>query len=838
MPDSLSYEDLLQKYRDLQLRVTRFSSTEQELINTRDRLDHELELYKRLNRYNAQALKIEKDAGFFQLMAEAIVDIFEVEGGLVFIRLADQDWSLFQEGVFIEQTNLEKTICELTQWMGIQKGEQAISKSGSELEGVGVFEPFSSVVASHIQDAVLNVEFFLIGSISKERQWSYPLLEPRHIAIFNVFVQQFQALTSNRVRGKEIALQLSTIQASQKELKKLSLIATKSKSGVIITDTFGRIEWVNEAFSKISGYSLEQVVGHKPKDLLQGRETDEYSKELLKKALWNKQDIELTIVNHDVNGKPYYNQLEIISVFDDDGNHINFIALQKDITAEINSQQEILRMNSRFELITKQSKIGIWEFNATNENVVWNDLIYDIYGVNKEEGQDLRAIWKSIIYEDDRASIDQNHTDLFSGKIDVKQDEYRIIRKRDGQLRSLETLTIAERDSMGKLIRLVGTAQDVTEAGALRKERDASIAKMNELKLFYEGILNHSPGDIFVFDTNGFLMYCNTPSSELGAWWNPFVGISIFDDSFPFSERQRGVIGSIKSAMKDKLISRVEDRYINESGEDGYYLQSILPYFNAQDELEHIIISGVDITEQKRNQISVEAKNVELKKINSELDNFVYSISHDLRSPLLSFKGIISLVLGTPNLDTKAIEFLTMADVSVGRLDGTIQEILEYSRNSRLGLQLEEVLIRPLVQEIFEDLKFSNVSPMLWNIDIEGGEGVITDKARIKILLRNIIGNSVKYKRDGVVNEINLSMRRDAERIYFEIRDKGEGISPSSLKRVFEMFYRGTTSSQGTGLGLYICREIVNKLKGEISIQSELGKGTSVYFWIPNNRVE
>ena len=72
--------------------------------------------------------------------------------------------------------------------------------------------------------------------------------------------------------------------------------------------------------------------------------------------------------------------------------------------------------------------------------------------------------------------------------------------------------------------------------------------------------------------------------------------------------------------------------------------------------------------------------------------------------------------------------------------------------------------------------------------------------------------------------------------IYFEIQDNGEGISPASLKRVFEMFYRGTSSSQGTGLGLYICKEIVNKLNGEISLQSELGKGTSVYFWIPNNR--
>jgi signal transduction histidine kinase len=189
--------------------------------------------------------------------------------------------------------------------------------------------------------------------------------------------------------------------------------------------------------------------------------------------------------------------------------------------------------------------------------------------------------------------------------------------------------------------------------------------------------------------------------------------------------------------------------------------------------------------------------------------------------------------MSNEGLDESTIQFLQMAEVSVTRLDGTIQEILEYSRNSRLGIEQVEVNIERLIYEIFDDLRFSNDKVHQWNVHVECQGDVMTDKARLKVLLRNIIGNSVKYSRQGEINQVEVRVYQMDRRLCFEVKDNGEGISKESISRVFEMFYRGTSNSQGTGLGLYICKEIISKMKGEIKIESELGKGTSVYFWIP-----
>jgi signal transduction histidine kinase len=246
-----------------------------------------------------------------------------------------------------------------------------------------------------------------------------------------------------------------------------------------------------------------------------------------------------------------------------------------------------------------------------------------------------------------------------------------------------------------------------------------------------------------------------------------------------------------------------------------------------------LVGSSQDITEFKNAQELMAQNNVELKKINSELDNFVYSISHDLRSPLLSIKGIISLIIHSENIDANTIQLLEMADKSVSRLDGTIQEILEYSRNSRLNVSYETFNLKEMVSTIFEDLKFSNKDPFEVELNFDSNEEVYSDKARVAILLKNIIGNSVKYKREDTASRISFSMHRRNGKISLVVKDNGEGISEANKDKIFNMFFRGTTASVGTGLGLYICKEIVAKLGGAISVDSQLGVGTTMTVIFP-----
>jgi PAS domain S-box-containing protein len=699
MGDSLTYEALNQRYQELQLRVTRFSSTEQELINTRDRLDHELELYKRLHRYNELATKAARLDGYYQVMTEALVDVFDLESAMILVvDLKDHQAKLYSESIHIEgrEDLVQQDLKHLSQMFpsGVTQHLKLESFGGLAALNVCFEGLFYHQILPEFQ-----TEVFLVGAVSIAKAPLYNQILDRHHTIFKVFVQQFLAGLSTRIRGEEVERQLEQIKASQAELRKLSLIATKTKNGVIISDAYGRVEWVNEAFTKISGFSLDEIKGKKPKEFLQGEDTSDFDRNVLKNALWNKEDVELTLVNYNKAGLPYYNQLEIISVFDEEGNHTNFIALQKDITSEIQTQQEMMRMNSRFEMITEKSMIGIWELEWPDMKIDWSDLLWEIYGFDRSSKISRNDLWRSVLHPDDKEDVLDRLRQMINGEVNVVHDEYRIIRSNDQAERMVECLTIAERDERGALIRLVGSVKDVTDV----KQSQNSILKQNE----------------------------------------------------------------------------------------------------------------------------------ELKKINLELDNFVYSISHDLRSPLLSIKGILSLLMHDNQLTEDGKRFLSMADVSIGRLDGTIQEILEYSRNSRLNLKPELFNLEEMVQNVFDDLKFSTTDPIALYIHVEGDVQVLLDKARVNVLLKNIIGNSVKYKRPDKDAEIKVHIDNQQSRVIVEISDNGEGISEEHLGRIFDMFFRGTSNSVGTGLGLYICKEIVNKMNGTIEAQSKKNEGTKMIISLP-----
>ena len=569
-----SYEKLLREYRELQLRVTKFSAVEQELINIRDRLDSELEMYKRMHQFSARALKQESKADLIRFIADAIVDVFETEGAMVlFERSGENPVSiLYTEGLRFEVSDDDLKKCIRNVSRDVAHLRKPILYNDI-LGNHPAFVAFRESLWYTYHDFELDYTIHFAGLISFARSGLYSPLLDRQSAIFNVFAQQAISLLGNFQRSMMIRRQMEKISSSSTELRKLSLIATKTKSGVIITDRFGNIEWVNESFTKTTGYELEEVKGRKPKEFLQkpGSEEDD-ARRLLSESLAKRETVEVTIVNYTKWGEPYYNQLEITPVFDDDGNHINFIALQKDITVEKQFQQEM---------------------------------------VNKNE---------------------------------------------------------------------------------------------------------------------------------------------------------------------------------------------------------------------------------ELRKINAELDNFVYSISHDLRAPLLSIKGIIKLINMKEKLGDTAAGYLKMADESVDRLDNTVQEILDYSRNARLDLQISEFDLRSLIEQIFDDLRFGVEKSMVFEVNFHGSSIVATDRYRINTLLKNIISNSVKYRNRHTAEPfVKVTVNHVGSEIKIDVSDNGMGIAPQNIDRIFDMFFRASSEVTGTGLGLYICKEIMSRLRGSIEVTSELGQGTTMHINFPES---
>jgi signal transduction histidine kinase len=220
--------------------------------------------------------------------------------------------------------------------------------------------------------------------------------------------------------------------------------------------------------------------------------------------------------------------------------------------------------------------------------------------------------------------------------------------------------------------------------------------------------------------------------------------------------------------------------------------------------------------------------NYSLIKTNHELDNFVYIVSHDLRSPLLSTKGLIDLAKMKIDDREQVLKYLGLAGKSIHNLDQIIHEILTYSRNARTEIQEEEFELKVVVKEIFDGLRFSAGPDFSFREEYSGETKIYADKTRLKTVLRNIISNSVKYKKREIGNPfVLLRFENSHHHCSFSITDNGEGIPLESQHRVFEMFYRGTSSATGTGLGLYICKEMLDKMNARFAISSKPREGTT-----------
>jgi signal transduction histidine kinase len=236
-------------------------------------------------------------------------------------------------------------------------------------------------------------------------------------------------------------------------------------------------------------------------------------------------------------------------------------------------------------------------------------------------------------------------------------------------------------------------------------------------------------------------------------------------------------------------------------------------------------------------QEKLRKQNDELIKINKELDTFVYSVSHNLRAPLASILGLVNVARLEGKKSTETIDlYCNMIERSVVKLDETIKDILDYSQNVRIDPTYVEIDLESIIENSFEQLgHLGGYSSIKKIIDIQKTENLYSDELRIKIILHNLISNSIKYKdTNNPEHIVQINAKISPTRAKIEVIDNGMGIAEEYLPHIFKMFYRATETGEGSGLGLYIVKEMVNKLQGEIDIQSKPSEGTTVTIIIPN----
>lgn len=290
------------------------------------------------------------------------------------------------------------------------------------------------------------------------------------------------------------------------------------------------------------------------------------------------------------------------------------------------------------------------------------------------------------------------------------------------------------------------------------------------------------------------------------------------------------------SILSNKLTIN-ELNFSNTLGEGTHMIKDLLIYLNIFFIL--IIISSVSyyysimVKRLIASKKEIEVKNENLIIANSELDNFVYSVSHDLRSPITSLKGLIEITKLEDDLEQIKYYLMLMCQ-SLNKQDQFISAIIDYSKNKRIQIIVESVSLSKLIDDTIDQHNHNkNVDKIVITKDLLIDE-VQSDSLRLKIILNNLLSNAIKYV-DETKKEMSISIKAYNSGAFhkIEITDNGIGIQEEYKKHIFDMFFV-INSNKGSGLGLYIVKETLDKLNGNITVFSESNVGSKFTVTIPN----
>jgi PAS domain S-box-containing protein len=512
-------------------------------------------------------------------------------------------------------------------------------------------------------------------------------------------------------------------------------------------------------------------------------------------------------------------------LYDADGKPYRMIGAMMDVTKRKQAELELTAKESRLRAILTVEPECIKLLNEKGELLEMNPAGLAMIEAENED-QVIGQRLDSLVLKPYKSLFNRLIKDVFSGRSGKLEFEITGLK---GTKRWLETNAVPFRSSEGKIISLLGVTQDITE----RKKAEQSLREAEERyrKIFQnatEGIYQSTPEGKFITANHALAkMFGYDSASELISEISS-INTQIYADPqqrehiMKLLEKQdRVTYFEMKAFKKDKRIIWVRDHIHAIRDQRGN-----IQYFEGTLE---------DITERKNAEEKLTIQFDQLQKTNYELDRFVYSVSHDLRAPLSSIMGLVNIAeMDNPNQNQ--LKYLQLIRESVLRLDGFIHDILDYSRNTRQEITIAKVDLNDILRSIQNNLSHLKGMENL-NVKMDVGNNVIfnSDPVRLKIILSNLFSNAIKYQ-DVTKKESYLSIQAtiDAQQCNIFFKDNGIGIDQTQINHVFDMFYRASNLSNGSGLGLYIARETVARLGGTISVKSELGKFSQFEICIPN----
>jgi PAS domain S-box-containing protein len=599
---------------------------------------------------------------------------------------------------------------------------------------------------------------------------------------------------------------------------------TSSVNAIILTDLEGNLTYVNEYFLRMWGFSNDKDVIGKPIAHFWKMKTKyvEMMDSLVDSGAWIG---ELTGIRKDHSTFPVQLSANIIN--DKSHNHICIIWSFEDITKCTTTVETLNDSQKRFRVVLENSLDMIYQLNikkGTCEYISPSSI--KIIGYTAEELTSFtQKQIKELIHPEDSNRRTQHLkmiTQYEKRKNPIQPIEYRINHKTLGY-RWISDTCSAIFDEKNEPISIVGTIEDITE----RKKVWDQLVKSEEK---YRILAETSADGVFTTDALGRLTYvnpsfeklCGRRKSQILA--TPFRKYLLEDSIYFFQQI------FIDARKKDEKIENVELELVASDGDITPIEANIAP-LKKDDEFSGVMCTVRDITQRREIED-------ELKKNERLKTEFMNIAAHELRSPVTPIKGYLDLIIHDNESDEKIKNWAKISLRNAERLLKLVNDILDVARldSDTMRFDMEKIDVVELLNEIVEDMR-----PAITNKKLEFRVNIPTplphiigDKNRLSQVLKNLIGNSLKFTDCGY---IALEVEKKNNHILIAVGDTGIGISKDELKKIFTKFYQAYTgedrNNEGTGLGLFISKEIVKKHKGIIWAESEVGKGSRFVVQLP-----
>jgi len=629
----------------------------------------------------------------------------------------------------------------------------------------------------------------------------------------------------------------------EERLRLMEMVVNNTNDAILITEAEPiegdgpRILYVNNAFTRMTGYTEAEVIGKTPR-MLQGPDTDLQELYRLKNALKKWEPCEIEVLNYKKNGEPFWNNFAVAPVANEKGWYTHWVAIERDATERRKTDALIRDSEEKRRLIMNAALDAIVCIDTDGIVTFWNPQAEEIFGWKQDEamGKRLSSI---IIPEAYRAMHDHG------------MEQYKMSGEGPA-LNTLLELSAINRDGVTFPIELTilpiqqhndsffcAFIRDITE----RKKAETATRRSNER---YELVAKATSDAIWDWDMRTGVVvrsgdglqklfgYDTLSASGDNDFWRKHVHP---DDLQRVVERREIMLQTTTNQFWED-----EYRFEKRDGSYAYVYDRGYVIRNKEGKAIRMIGSTQDISALKRSEQQLlelntvlEKRASELARSNNELERFAYVASHDLQEPLRMVSSFLQLLdrQYSTKLDDKAREYINYAVGGAERMKRLILDLLSYSRVATVAEPFQAVNMEAVVQhvvQIFESrFEKERITLTIGRLPVVQGSA-----SQLQQLLQNLVGNAIKYKSERPPH-IEIGCSEEVGRYVFFVKDNGIGINQKYFEKIFVVFQRlhPVNSYSGTGIGLAICKKIIERHHGEIWVESEEGKGSCFFFSIP-----